>query len=152
MIGILSRTQHYSMYYCFSLSIEILERRSKELEYIFVDTPGQIEAFTWSAGGQVILELFASTFPTVVLYVADTPRCSKPTTFMSNMLYSCSILYKSNLPMICTFNKIDVVSASFATEWMTDFESYLTALDNDEEDYMGSLNRSLSLVMDEFYR
>lgn len=51
-------------------------------------------------------------------------------TFMSNMLYSCSVLYKSRLPMVCVFNKVDVVACEFALEWMTDFEAYLEALDN----------------------
>ena len=49
---------------------------------------------------------------------------------MSNMLYSCSVLYKSRLPMVCVFNKIDAVACEFALEWMTDFEAYLEALDN----------------------
>lgn len=57
--------------------------------YIFVDTPGQIEAFTWSASGQIITDALASSFPTVILYIVDTPRTTAPTTFMSNMLYAC---------------------------------------------------------------
>ena len=137
----------------FGQVIEILERRCNDgIDYIFVDTPGQIETFTWSAGGQIIHELLASSFPTTILYIVDTPRCSSPTTFMSNMLYACSVLYKSRLPMICVFNKIDCVSCGFAEEWMNDFEAYQTALDADSEEYMGTLNRSLSLVMDEFYK
>jgi hypothetical protein len=51
-----------------------------------VDTPGQIEIFTWSASGAIVTEAFASSFPTVVCYVCDTPRCMKPNVFMSNML------------------------------------------------------------------
>ena len=35
---------------------------------------------------------------------------------------------------------------------LDDFENYQQALDHDKEEYMTSLNRSLSLVMDEFYR
>jgi len=150
----------------FDQVIGLLEKRADEkqedgsnsLDYIFVDTPGQIEAFTWSAGGQIILELLGNSFPTTCLYVSDTSRCTSPSTFMSNMLYSCSVLYKSRLPMVCVFNKVDVVACEFALEWMTDFEAYLEALDNTssagsgEEEYMGSLNRSLSLVMDLFYR
>jgi GPN-loop GTPase len=137
----------------FDQVVGILERRSDDVDYIFVDTPGQIEVFTWSAGGQIIHELLASSFPTVVMYVSDTPRCASPTTFMSNMLYSCSILYKSKLPMVCAFNKTDVVGCRFATEWMNDFEAFSEALDADrKEEYMTSFNRSLSLVMDEFYR
>ena len=29
----------------------------KPLDYVFIDTPGQIEVFTWSAGGQIIHEV-----------------------------------------------------------------------------------------------
>jgi len=54
--------------------------------YIFVDTPGQIEIFTWSASGSLITESLASTFPTVVAFVLDTPRCQNPKNFISNML------------------------------------------------------------------
>jgi GTPase SAR1 family protein len=74
--------------------------RPEPLEVIVVDTAGQIEIFTWSASGNIITELFASSFPTVVLYVIDTPRCLNPQTFMSNMMQACSILYKTRLPMI----------------------------------------------------
>ena len=71
---------------------------------------------------------------------------------MSNMLYACSVLYKSQLPLVCAFNKTDVVACEFALEWMTDFESFQEAVDaDDSEEYMGPFNRSLSLVMDEFY-
>ena len=108
----------------FDQVLEILERRADDLDYIFIDTPGQIEVFTWSAGGQIIHELLASSFPTVVLYISDTVRSENPTTFMSNMLYACSVLYKSRLPMICVFNKIDVVSHDFAQGWIQDFESF----------------------------
>ena len=47
---------------------------SKALDYILVDTPGQIEAFTWSASGSIITAALASSFPTVLAFVVDTPR------------------------------------------------------------------------------
>ena len=50
--------------------------------------------------------LQASTFPTVVVYVMDTSRSVNPVTFMSNMLYACSILYKAKLPFIVAMNKV----------------------------------------------
>ena len=43
---------------------------------------------------------------------------------MSNMLYACSILYKCKLPFVVTMNKIDIVSNSYAVEWMKDFETF----------------------------
>ena len=39
----------------------ILEKRADSLDYIFVDTPGQIEAFTWSAAGSFV-RLFVCSF------------------------------------------------------------------------------------------
>ncbi|KAE9351328.1 hypothetical protein PF008_g6014 [Phytophthora fragariae] len=113
----------------FDQVIDLLGKRSGDLDYAIVDTPGQIEAFTWSASGQIITESLASTFPSVI-----------------------AILYKLKLPFVVVFNKIDVLRHDFATEWMTDFEAFQTALDDVQDDsYMGNLSRSLSLVLEEFY-
>ncbi|TYZ59510.1 hypothetical protein PybrP1_002713 [[Pythium] brassicae (nom. inval.)] len=136
----------------FDQVIDLIAKRSDSIDYAVVDTPGQIEAFTWSASGQIITESLASTFPSVIVYVVDTPRTASPNTFMSNMLYACSILYKLRLPFVVAFNKIDVLRHDFAQEWMTDFEAFQAALDQaQDESYMGSLSRSLSLVLEEFY-
>ncbi|KAI1437228.1 hypothetical protein GGR50DRAFT_646812 [Xylaria sp. CBS 124048] len=137
----------------------------KPIKNILVDTPGQIEVFVWSASGQILLESLASSFPTVIAYVIDTPRTASTSTFMSNMLYACSILYKTKLPMILVFNKTDVKDASFAKEWMTDYDAFQAALAQDEagnafgsvegegtgSGYMGSLLNSMSSMLEEFY-
>ncbi|KAL8950306.1 MAG: hypothetical protein Q9222_003650 [Ikaeria aurantiellina] len=157
----------------------ILEKRTKPnpqtpnarpIRNIIVDTPGQIEVFVWSASGSILLDSLASTFPTVIAYIIDTPRTSSTSTFMSNMLYACSILYKTKLPMILVFNKTDVKDVGFAKDWMTDFESFQAALKREEDGgsfgglegadgaigggsgYMGSLLNSMSLMLEEFYR
>ena len=158
--------------------MNILEKRTlsnpetpnaKKIKNIIVDTPGQIEVFVWSASGSILLDSLASSFPTVIAYIIDTPRTGSTSTFMSNMLYACSILYKTKLPMILVFNKTDVKDAGFAKEWMTDFESFQAALKHEEEmgsfggvegastglgggsGYMGSLLNSMSLMLEEFY-
>jgi GTPase SAR1 family protein len=157
--------------------LNLLERRTqpdaanpsrKPITNILVDTPGQIEVFVWSASGQILLESLASSFPTVIAYIIDTPRTSSTSTFMSNMLYACSILYKTKLPMVLVFNKTDVKDAGFAKEWMTDYNAFQAALREDENNnafggaeggdgqgmgsgYMGSLLNSMSLMLEEFY-
>lgn len=130
------------------------EFEEEPLQNIFIDTPGQIEIFTWSASGQIISESLASSLPTCIAYIIDTPRCQSPVTFMSNMLYACSIMYKSKLPMVIVFNKVDVIRHEFAVRWMNDFQEFQEALRDDEqhsESYSSSLAFSMSLVLDEFY-
>jgi GPN-loop GTPase len=152
--------------------LSLMEKRSKPSpdtktrppRHFLIDTPGQIEVFVWSASGSILLESLASSFPTVIAYIIDTPRTSSTSTFMSNMLYACSILYKTKLPMILVFNKTDVQDADFAKEWMTDFEKFQEALHKEEErgvfggegfgggsGYMSSLLNSMSMMLEEFY-
>ncbi|KAL1743193.1 hypothetical protein HDZ31DRAFT_41503 [Schizophyllum fasciatum] len=144
----------------FDQVLGLMEKRAETVDHFIIDTPGQIEIFTWSASGAIITDAVASTFPTVVAYIIDTPRTTAPATFMSNMLYACSILYKTKLPFILVFNKTDVQPHDFAVEWMHDFEAFQAALaahggttDADgEPTYMSSLMNSMSLVLDEFYK
>ncbi|CAD1811983.1 GPN-loop GTPase 1 [Candida parapsilosis] len=138
--------------------IKLVDKKQDKISDVIIDTPGQIECFIWSASGSIITEAFASSYPTVIAYIVDTPRTTSPTTFMSNMLYACSILYKTKLPMIVVFNKTDVQSCEFAKEWMSDFESFQMAVQKDQQEnqeqssgYMSSLVNSMSLMLEEFY-
>ena len=149
----------------FDQVLGLISKRKDENDYILIDTPGQIEIFTWSASGAIITDAIASEVPTVIGFVVDTPRTMAPATFMSNMLYACSILYKTRLPLLLIFNKTDVEPHDFAIEWMQDFEKFQEALQNrpatqtqsssnlnDEPSYMNSLMNSMSLVLEEFYK
>lgn len=60
--------------------------------------------------------------------------------------------------MVLVCNKTDVKDASFAKEWMTNFEAFQAAVraeksvDGEEGmGYMGSLMGSMGLVLEEFY-
>ncbi|KAI3654887.1 hypothetical protein MP228_000267 [Amoeboaphelidium protococcarum] len=146
---------------------------NKRLDYLLVDTPGQIEVFTWSASGSIITQCLINSYPTVFLYVIDAQRITHPTTFMSNMLYACSILYKDShststtsvesdkasgtkhplpLKMVVVINKIDKVSdkAQFAVDWMKDFDTFQAALMEDST-FMSSLCTSMALALEDFY-
>ena len=136
---------------------DAVSSKEKALDYILVDTPGQIEAFTWSASGTIITSALSSAFPTVLAFVVDTPRCvASLNTFMSNMLYACSMFYRTRLPLVIVFNKSDVVGSEVCMEWMDDYDTFQEAMDefmssDGGQGFYSSLTRSLSLVLDEFY-
>jgi putative protein kinase ArgK-like GTPase of G3E family len=72
---------------------------------------------------------------------------------------ACSIMYKTRLPFLLAFNKTDIVDATFAKQWMSDFESFhaalhassLSASGDGSGSYMSSLVQSMALVLEEFY-
>lgn len=134
----------------FDQVLSLIEKRAPEVLAVLFDTPGQIETFTWSASGRIITEALAVTMPTVVLFVVDTERSKSAMTFVSNMLYACSIMYKTMVPMVIVFNKIDVTSCKFAQAWMEDFDAFDAALK--EENFVGTLARSMAMALEEFYK
>lgn len=156
--------------------VALLEKK-ENLDWIVIDTPGQIEVFTWSASGQLISESLCAVLPTIVLFVADTTRCVSPQTFVSTMLYASGIMLKQQLPLIVVFNKTDVVSADVAIAWMRDSDALEDAVADERTtsdaagggmgvdgqvllgsggvlgagNYAGTLARSMALFLHEFY-
>nr|UXY87954.1 ATP/GTP-bp [Cryptomonas curvata] len=129
----------------------IININCKILDYLIVDTPGQIEVFTWSASGSIICETFSSSFPVTFLYIVDISRAIYPLTFVSNILYSCSVLYKSRLPLMMILNKVDITSADFLREWLNDTDMFDKALEK-EDFFAGSFARSLASTLECFYQ
>ena len=130
--------------------ISILESKN-DLDFVVIDTPGQLEVFSWSASGKLITDSFSLIFPSILIYIIDIPRCNNPNTFSSNMLYALSIMYKMKLPLMIAFNKLDVTKDNKVIEWMQDYESLQDALSK-KDDYISTFSSSLSLLLVEFYK
>lgn len=134
----------------FDQVLSLIEKRAPECKAVILDTPGQIETFTWSASGSIITDALGLVLPTIVLFVVDTKRCESAMTFVSNMLYACSIMYKTRLPMVIVFNKTDVVSCKLVQAWMEDYDTFDAMLK--EENFIGTLARSMAEALEEFYK
>eukprot|EP00768_Dysnectes_brevis_P002184 gnl/Dysnectes_brevis/1696_a1928_2435.p1 GENE.gnl/Dysnectes_brevis/1696_a1928_2435~~gnl/Dysnectes_brevis/1696_a1928_2435.p1 ORF type:complete len:346 (+),score=54.43 gnl/Dysnectes_brevis/1696_a1928_2435:26-1063(+) len=129
----------------------LMARHEASSQFIF-DTPGQIEVFTWSASGEIITRQLGMQFPTVCIYVVDSIRASTPVTFVSNMLYACSILYRMQVPMVVVLNKADAADADKIATWMHDYEELRAAFEVcDTGSYHETMSDSLALMLEEFY-
>ena len=132
--------------------VTFLEENASKVEYIFVDTPGQIEVFTWSASGSIITEVLGATFPTMILFSIDSVRCtSDPLCFMSCILYATAIMCKTQLPMVLLFNKKDACDTSKLFRWLQDPKSFEDDMKTHADSYASVLNRNLSVVLSDFY-
>lgn len=94
----------------------LMRKKAERTSCYVLDTPGQIEVFTWSSSGEIISKFFGSTYPTILLYVVDSERCLNPVTFVASMLYCCSIMERLELPIIIVFNKSDLIPLSLNAE------------------------------------
>lgn len=132
--------------------VDMLSRRAHDIRYCLVDTPGQIEVFTWSASGSMIEQSLGATTPTCVVYCMDCSRVSgSVASHASNMLYACSIAYKSRLPFLVALNKSDACSPHQVMQWMQDPQLVTDAVAHDTS-YVSSLTSATSMVLHAFYQ
>ena len=74
----------------FDKVMDFVEQRAAQgIKHFLVDTPGQIEIFTWSASGSIISETLATAFPTVVVYAP------------SSLVLSSSPVFSRATPPVC---------------------------------------------------
>lgn len=115
----------------------------EESKYTIVDTPGQIEAFTWSAPGEAIFSLLKNV---CICYVIDLSLCTNKFVFMSNMIFAASLKIRFNRPLLIIFNKSDSGDFNEVEKWVKDYDYFISSLSDDESEL-----RSMALYFEDFY-
>ncbi|CDR94760.1 XPA-binding protein 1, putative [Babesia bigemina] len=139
----------------FDKVLELLDRRCPKLDYIVIDTPGQIEVFNWSASGTVILG--AATLAGVFL-----PHHGQLRDRHVQVTVTCNLHGKHGVRVqVGSSNKLntdlqrhsrvaDVDRHEKCLEWMDDYNAFYEAVMQDDS-YMASFSRSCALMLNEFY-
>lgn len=86
---------------------EVLE--TFETNYILLDTPGQIELFTFRASGPVLIDAFGRE-DSALVYLNDPALVKSPSGFVSAVLLSATVQFRHGLPFVNALSKSDVLS------------------------------------------
>lgn len=126
------------------LNIFLLNFKQPDLaKYTIIDTPGQIEAFTWSSPGEAIMELYRNT---CIVYVVDLPLCKNKHVFINNMLFAAALKCRFKRPVLVVFNKKDLEESFEVEKWIRDYSYFIESLSDEE-----NIIRGLALYFEEFY-
>jgi len=76
--------------------------------YVLIDTPGQIELFTFRASGPAIIDAFGRE-DSCLVYLNDPLLVRDPSGFVSSVLLSATVQFRHNLPFVNILSKSDLV-------------------------------------------
>ncbi|KER24042.1 hypothetical protein T265_08212 [Opisthorchis viverrini] len=141
----------------FNKVVDLIHKNSSKVSYVVLDTPGQIEVFTWSASAEYFSFFQWTTKVHLCMFC-----------YLSLSLKRVQEFLEPGFSTI--FPQTDIIDCGFAIEWMRDFEAFQDALagsrstdgpieleadsssgNSGTSPYMTSLINSMSLVLDEFY-
>ena len=88
-----------------------IRERVEELKvnYIIVDTPGQLELFAFRAGGPVVLEALTHDYPTVVVFLMDSVFFEAPHGIVSVLTLATSVAMRFRKPQVNVVSKADLL-------------------------------------------
>lgn len=115
------------------LSVEYLDEISRQISeapegYVLVDTPGQMEIFTYRQSGEIITRTLCeeSDRRCAAVVILDATIAVSPSDFISQVFLAASSFYRLNLPMIALINKIDLLpegEREKLEEWISNITS-----------------------------
>ncbi len=84
----------------------------EKANYVIIDTPGQLELFAFRSSGPLILSTLIGDSKTVSLYLIDSFFTLQPSSFVSALLLSASVMLRFNKPQINVLSKADLLTES----------------------------------------
>lgn len=116
-------------------------------EYVLVDTPGQMELFTFRQSSELIIDQLGRQ-DSFLVFLSDSQLCKTPNGFVSSLMLCALTHFRLSIPIINVLSKVDLLSEAeieMILDWSTSPESLNSSLV--ERDFS-----SQSLINLEFFR
>ena len=88
-------------------------------DYVFFDTPGQIELFAFRTSGPFFVQNIYGE-GRANIFLCDSTLISKPENFVSIALLASSIKLQLKIPQICVLSKQDLINNENLLKWAED--------------------------------
>ena len=104
-------------------------------DYVFIDTPGQIELFAYRTSGPYLVKNMKNE-ANVNIFLFDSTLVKNPSNFISIALLGSSIKLRLKIPQISILTKTDLIPENNKLlKWADDFSELLDDLKEDGETY-----------------
>ena len=108
------------------------ETENLGVDYLIVDTPGQLELFAFRVSGPLIASTLTEG-PKAVVYLFESVFSSDPFNYVSNLFLSAAVYSRFLLPQVHVISKADMVSEETLEQmlsWYEDEEALETAVES----------------------
>jgi GTPase SAR1 family protein len=122
---------------------EIVEEM--DCDYILVDTPGQMELFTFRECSNIIIKALNEE-KSAIVFLFDPMLSTTPSNFVSQILLGATTQFRFNIPTINILSKIDMLEEEQlerVLEWSRNPDSLYDSLIVETPDMKGELNVEL---------
>lgn len=103
---------------------------SMKSDYLLIDTPGQLELFSFRESSKVIVEAFGKG-DSMMFYLSDPSLCKEANGFVTSMTLSALVQFRLNLPTFGILSKADTLGEEEMNRiktWFSDPDSLYYAL------------------------
>lgn len=104
-----------------------------DTDYVFIDTPGQMELFTFRESSKVIVEEFGRD-DALIAFLVDPILARSPSGFVSSMMLAATTQFRFSVPLAIVLSKIDLLSEGELTriiEWSSSPDALNASLDEE---------------------
>ncbi len=122
------------------------EVNSHNVDFIIVDTPGQLELFAYRKEGRLFTKYLGQDRK-VMLFLLDPMFCAVARNFVASMFLASSVYLTFQLPMIQILNKIDAVPKKYINRierWSESIDSLLIDIENRSSKVLMHLSREVA--------
>lgn len=106
---------------------------SHEVDYVLVDTPGQLELFAFRREGRILAKSIGKYGKKLMFFLLDPMFCTVTRNFVASMFLASSIYLTFQLPMMQVVNKIDAVPRKRIEKlesWSESIDSLIVEIEN----------------------